>query len=136
MGDNPSSTDVCYSQLCVCERECVYLCVSVCVNPLNDHGTKSFWLRFSSSAGEEGGWRKGKRRARLHPSELHEARKTELMLGDGNRSRNGETANTVTQPLTVRRSTRMKQSNRAKRSGWRTLIGIIRSMRHLRPPQL
>lgn len=72
---------------------------------------------------------------------LSETRKTELMLGDGNRSRNRETAKIffvpVTQPLTVRRSTQMKQSNRAKWSGWRTLIGVMRSMwRHLRPPQL
>lgn len=66
-----------------------------------------------------------------------ETRNIEVMLGDGNRSRNRGTAKIfpVTQPLTVRRSTQMKQSNRAKWSGWQTLIGITRSIwRHLRPP--
>lgn len=54
----------------------------VCVNPLSDHGTKSFLSVFHHR--QESGEKKTKKR--LYLSKLYETRKTELMLRDGNRS--------------------------------------------------
>lgn len=95
----------------------------VCFNPLNDHGTKKFSLCFSSSAGgrKEGGGV----HARLHLSKLYEPRKTELMLRDGNRSRKIQKQQRFpshTATYSEEWNTQMKQSNRAKWSGWRTVI--------------